>query len=128
MRRIVYYIFACALILSSLSCSGENEIVAVIQGGEELAEGKPTLFWLEQNSPNPFNVSTWIVFQTVSAMQVRIKVLTEDWQVVKVLVNTKLPAGIHSVQFAAKDLPNGEYYYTMEAKGITQIRKMKLLK
>jgi len=34
----------------------------------------------------------------------------------------------HQVEIRAENLPCGEYYYTMEAQGYIQIRKMKLIK
>lgn len=129
MRRITLCAFGLLVMtLSSFSCSDENEIVAAIQNGEELIEDSSMPFQMVPNSPNPFSFSTDIGYLLRFTMHVRIKVLTEDWQVVQTLVNAKQAEGIYTIRFNAKDLPSGDYYCTMEAEGITQILRMKLIK
>lgn len=124
-------LFAFGLLVSALcflSCSDDYKIMAVIQDDKELVEESSKPFEMAPNSPNPFSSSTDIRYGLRFAMHVRIKVLTDDWQVVQTLVNTKLAEGIYTIRFNAKDLPAGDYYCTMEAEGITQILRMKLIK
>lgn len=129
MRRITLCTFGLlVLALSSLSCSDEYKIMAVIQDDKELDEESSRPFGMAPNYPNPFFSSTEIRYGLRFAMHIRIKVLTNDWQVVQTLVNAKQAKGIYKVSFNAKDLPSGDYYCTMEAEGITQILRMKLIK
>ena len=88
----------------------------------------PVRVELSQNYPNPFNVSTAIDFQIPVSMYIRIKVYTEEWEERETLINDNFPAAYHSVRYIAPDLPSGEYYYTLEAEGVTIIRKMKCVK
>jgi hypothetical protein len=39
-----------------------------------------------------------------------------------------MPTGSHEVEFTAKDLPSGIYYYRIEAGEFQDVRKMILLK
>lgn len=129
MKRQIFIVMSILLVgLSSFSCTDKGKIFAGIQNGEGLDEGTPVPFLLDQNYPNPFSLRTIIPFQSAFDMRIRIKLLTDDWQDVRTVVNAMVSAGSHAVQFDASDLPSGEYYYTMEAKGITQIRKMKIIK
>jgi hypothetical protein len=128
MKRLILLFWMLSLSMINLSCSDEGQILAGIQDGEELEEGSPVPFLLFQNYPNPFNPSTSISFRIFQPTHVRLKVFTDDWQEVATLSDEERSAGQWQFQFNATGLPSGEYYYTMEALGVTQIRKMKLIK
>lgn len=128
MKSILNIIFAFFVAVCTSSCTDENKIAAAIQDGNELNEGDPVPFVLGQNYPNPFNPSTTIQYSLSSQMHLRLKVYTEDWQEVTTLVDAVEGPGFYEVNFSPTDIPSGEYYYTLEALGITQIRRMRLVK
>lgn len=129
MKKCLFFLVWMLLVgITSLSCSDKGKILTGIQDGEELKEGAQVPFLLDQNYPNPFNPSTTIGFDIAFEIHVRLKVFADDWQEVQTLINRKLQAGRYVTQFNAVHLPSGEYCHTMEAGGITQIRKMKLVK
>ena len=117
-------------LFSSLFCTDKGKILSGIEDGKELKEGNSVPFLLQQNFPNPFNSLTRIDYNLAVTSHVKLKVFTEDWQEVAILVNQTKPAGTHSAMFnysQKKDLHSGEYYYVMEVLGVKQIRKMKLI-
>lgn len=85
-------------------------------------------FALQQNRPNPFNPLTTIAFSIPTASQVELKVFDVSGREVETLLNKKLDAGQHEVEFNAGDLPSGVYLYRLEAGSQTDTRRMVLLK
>jgi hypothetical protein len=88
----------------------------------------PNQFALNQNYPNPFNPNTNIVFNLASSEDVTLKVFNLMGQEVAELVNGRMNAGPHNVEFDAETLSSGIYYYKLEAGEFTQTKKMLLLK
>ncbi|MCC6475857.1 T9SS type A sorting domain-containing protein [bacterium] len=89
----------------------------------------PSSFTLYQNYPNPFNPSTNIQFDLVRAGNVTLSVFNLLGQEVATLLNNELrSAGTHVMNFDASNLSSGVYLYTLKAEGITQTRKMILMK
>jgi len=124
---------AVAMGLTFLSCGDKVTVMSVIKDGEELNENSNLPFLLNQNYPNPFNRLTSIQYQVIIQMHLRMRVYTDDWQLVKTLINTEHSVGSYIVHFNGwnsenKPLPSGEYFYTLEGNGITLVRKMKLIK
>ena len=116
-----------------LSCGDETTLISAIRDGEQLEEDTRLPFMLDQNYPNPFNSSTTIPFRTATLIHLTLKVYTDDWQEVGTLIDEVMLPGIHIVTFNAKnfegkELPSGEYFYTLEGEGLTLVRKMKLIK
>src|SRR3990172_5673168 len=124
------------LVLSAflfLTCSDESTILSGIRDGDKLEEGDAVEFMLEQNYPNPFNPATIIGFTIFREMRVCIKVYTDDWQEVKILIDEKRKQGRYVTHFDGlnsknEPLPNGEYFYTIEKNGTVLIRRMKILR
>jgi hypothetical protein len=83
---------------------------------------------LEQNYPNPFNPSTKIKYQIANASFVNLQVYDVLGKEVSTLINKEMQAGSYEVEFVAKNLPSGIYYYTLNTGSYTQTRKMILLK
>lgn len=83
---------------------------------------------LHQNFPNPFNTITNISFTIPSDLQVKLKIFDMMGKEVTTIVNEDLPAGEHSIQWEAKDLSPGVYFYTLEAGSIKELKKFILLK
>jgi len=93
-------------------------------------------FILEQNYPNPFNPSTKIrytipqvIANVVKQSQlVTLKVYDILGNEVLTLVNEDNPAGSYEVNFDAKGLSSGIYFYKLQAGSFVETKKMILLK
>jgi hypothetical protein len=85
-------------------------------------------FSLHQNYPNPFNPSTNITYSLPEQCFVDLKVYDVIGREVATLVNSIMPMGEHSVNFDAKILQSGIYYYSMQAGKYREVRKMLFLK
>lgn len=96
------------------------------------AEERPALpqqFTLYQNYPNPFNPSTAIQFDLARAAEVTLKVFNVlGEEVTTLLSHAPLNAGAQIVNFNAENLSSGVYMYQLEAGGVTETRKMILMK
>ena len=90
--------------------------------------GTPTGFALEQNSPNPFNPSTEILFHAAEDSELRLTVLDALGRQVSVLAEGTVTAGTHSVIFQADNLPSGLYFYRLESQGRAITKRMMLMK
>jgi endoglucanase len=88
----------------------------------------PGEFRLEQNYPNPFNPSTLISYQLPANTFVVLKVFDVLGKDIVTLVNERRLAGNHSAQFNASNLPNGVYFYKLEAGTYHDTKKLLLLK
>ncbi len=91
--------------------------------------GVPTKFDLTQNYPNPFNPSTVIRFtvdKTETASLVVFNALGEE---VATLFNGIAKAGeLYQVDFSAKNLTSGIYFYTLKQGQNAVTRKMMMVK
>ena len=94
----------------------------------EVEVGNPTDYALSQNYPNPFNPSTKINFDLAKEGFVSLKVFDNLGREVATLVNEFRNTGYYTVEFDAKNLTSGMYYYRMEVNGFTKVLKMSLIK
>ena len=83
---------------------------------------------LNQNHPNPFNPTTNITVDMKWAAQVQLMVYDTAGNKIRELHSGNLSAGRHSFSFDGTELSSGIYYYRLRTKGITQVKKMILLK
>ena len=88
----------------------------------------PEDFILHQNFPNPFNPSTEIRFNLKQSGPTVLKIYNMLGQEVAKLLNETLQAGPYKVTFEPIGLPSGVYIYRLQSKGLTEARKMLLLK
>jgi N-acetyl-anhydromuramyl-L-alanine amidase AmpD/methionine-rich copper-binding protein CopC len=93
-----------------------------------MASAVPASFVLEQNYPNPFNPSTRIQFSLPSAQSARLTVYDVLGREVAQLVNDALQAGTYTIEWNAKDIPSGVYFYTLKAGNFSQTKKLLLSK
>ena len=90
--------------------------------------GLPTSFSLSQNYPNPFNPWTNIEFALPRAGRVKLEVFNILGQNVLTLVDRRLTAGYHQVEFDATNFPSGIYFYRLSHDDAKLTRKMTLVK
>ena len=102
---------------------GEFDVPTAIEDYETVKN-----FKLNQNYPNPFNPSTKIEVELQQASNVVLKVYDTSGNEIRTLCSEQLSAGSHTFTFDGSELSSGVYYYRMQTRGITQVRKMMLLK
>jgi len=85
-------------------------------------------FSLGQNYPNPFNPVTKIGFSLPKSDYVSLRVYDILGREVKVLVSQNMTPGEYEVDFDAKNLSSGMYYYSLRAGENVSVKKMVLVK
>ena len=88
----------------------------------------PNQYALNQNYPNPFNPSTVITYSIPVSSNVTLKVYDILGRLITTLVNENQQAGSYSVNFNARDLSNGIYFYKIQSGNFVAVNKMLLLK
>ncbi|MBU4485565.1 MAG: T9SS type A sorting domain-containing protein, partial [Candidatus Delongbacteria bacterium] len=83
-------------------------------------------FILYQNYPNPFNNETVITFDLPNACQVQLNIFNSKGELIKNFLNQKMSKGHHMVNFDAKDLRSGVYYYSLKVDNKTVSTKKML--
>jgi len=121
------------VLITSLFGSGQTEFLKLIlfqkvPVGVAEADELPREFGLEQNYPNPFNPTTDIGFEIADFGLVRLSVYDLLGGEVAVLVNEKKGPGRYRVQFDARNLASGVYFYRLDAGSFTSVKKLVLLR
>ncbi|HEY9187446.1 MAG TPA: T9SS type A sorting domain-containing protein [Ignavibacteria bacterium] len=89
----------------------------------------PTKFTLEQNYPNPFNPITMIKFSIPYKSKVTLDIYNSIGQLVKREIdNIEFDTGTYQIEFNAKHLSSGVYFYKLKADKYLETKKMLLLK
>ncbi len=88
----------------------------------------PTEIYLAQNYPNPFNPTTSITFGLPIESQVTLDVFDITGRTVSTLLNGRIAAGHHRVEFDATNIGTGVYFYRLNTPQNQLIRKMMLLR
>jgi len=117
---------------------GQEQTLSVVIGtatGESwlkqimVAVSAPEQFALFQNYPNPFNPSTTISFDLPSEASVQLKVYDMMGREVATLVNSRLHAGHHRIQFdASSGFASGAYVYYFKAGSFSDRKRMLFVK
>jgi len=94
----------------------------------EVNTGLPKTYELSNNYPNPFNPSTRINVSLPEDQVVKLCVYNILGEKVATLINAKMEAGVHEINFNAANLASGIYIYKIEAGKFTQTKKMMLIK
>ncbi len=96
----------------------------------ERAQGAdiPNEVTLQQNYPNPFNPTTKISFSIPNSGRVDLDVFDVLGRKVSSLVDEKLQAGSHTIDFDADRLSSGVYLYRLSTDQVSISRKMTLIK
>lgn len=107
----------------------QYQSMVLYEGTVDVAETvAPVSFALAQNFPNPFNPTTEIRFELQNAATAQLAVYNLMGAKVATLVDGPTAAGTHQVTFDASALASGVYFYTLEANGVRETRKMLLTK
>jgi len=88
----------------------------------------PDQFVLNQNYPNPFNPSTTIEFSLPKRSDVEVTVYNILGKKIAELANGNYAAGNYSIDFNAKGLPSGVYFYRLKTDNFYKVKKMQLIK
>jgi hypothetical protein len=93
----------------------------------------PSQFGLSQNYPNPFNPATTIKFNLSRESDVRLEIFNIMGQRVITLINGRMSAAKHSIQWNGKDASGyeaatGIYFYRINSGDFVETRKMLLMK
>ena len=102
----------------------ENSNVTSVEG----PAGIPENFSLGQNFPNPFNPSTEIRFNLKQSGPTVLKIYNMLGQEMATLVDENLQVGPYKITFEPFALPSGVYIYRLQSNGLTEARKMLLLR
>lgn len=98
-------------------------------GVKKISDGIPKDYRLNQNFPNPFNLSTIIKYELPINSHVTLVLYDILGREIAVIVNEKQSLGIYETQFDAVNYPSGVYFYKLTAEGsIIDTKKMILLK
>lgn len=87
-----------------------------------------TAFQLNQNYSNPFNPVTTITYSLPVASNVTLKIFDASGREVTTLENKYRNAGTYKIDFDAKQLASGIYFYRIEAGKYVSTRKLVLVK
>jgi parallel beta-helix repeat protein len=93
-----------------------------------VVENFPETFQLFQNYPNPFNPTTSIQYAISNRQFVTLKVYDLLGREVVTLVDELKAAGNYEIDFNARNLPSGVYFYRIQAGDIVQTKSMMLIK
>jgi hypothetical protein len=91
-------------------------------------EEQPLAFALYQNYPNPSNPTTKIRFQITDYGPVTLKVVDVLGKEAATVVNKDLQRDFYEIEFEARELAGGVYFYTLKAEGKVATRKFVLLR
>ena len=88
----------------------------------------PNEYSMNPAFPNPFNSMTSIPFEMSKESEVKIQIFDLSGRVVDEIIDRKLPAGLHTVNWNADNLSTGIYFIKMDASGFSSIQKVSLLR
>ncbi len=93
----------------------------------------PARFVLHQNIPNPFNPTTAISFELPAGAFSELVIYNTAGQVVKRLWTGHLPGGLHTFLWEGDSdqgstVPSGTYFYSLKSGGLTETKRMVLIR
>ncbi|MBI9073452.1 MAG: phosphodiester glycosidase family protein [Melioribacteraceae bacterium] len=126
--RVNGVIYRDSLIIDNLRITYPGSVTDILELGEI-----PSEFNLKQNYPNPFNPATTIEYtlpnvEAGHASSLRLEIFDILGRKIKTLVNEEQSPGNHKVTFDASNLSSGTYFYKLNFKGKSEIKKMLFLK
>jgi hypothetical protein len=85
-------------------------------------------FRLNQNYPNPFSPMTTIQYDIPKITHVILSIYNMNGQLVERLVNQKQEPRFYSVNWGARNVSTGVYFYQIRADDFHQVKKCLLIK
>ncbi len=130
------YSAGVAIVALGLPSGNVNASVATVNGGvsDVPEQGLPSPVVLEQCQPNPFNPRTTIKYSMASEGRVTLLVHDVSGHRVRVLVDGEtVGPGAHEVVWNGLDseggpVASGVYFYRIEALGVSETRRMTLVR
>ena len=118
---------------SYLNDSGQvNGMDMIIEASAAVAASVPLLnsqsLLLDQNVPNPFNITTSISFYMPQAGYAKLTVYNTLGQEVAVITDGNVGGGAHHETFHTENMPSGVYYYQLKTLTGVESRKMMLVR
>ena len=120
---------------------GNSYDITIVSGDEQyvsdmitnILEAIPAEYSLSQNYPNPFNPTTKIDFSLPRSDDVTVTIYNLMGQQIKVLMNSNLEYGYHTVTWNGLDqlgrpVASGVYFSELRTRNFRQTKKMLLLK
>ncbi|MBU1874656.1 T9SS type A sorting domain-containing protein, partial [bacterium] len=98
------------------------------QLGIETVAELPFSYTLHQNYPNPFNPSTVIQYSIPKTSHVSLTIYNMTGQIVEKLINQTQEPGFYSVNWDARIVSTGMYFYRIQADGFSAVKKCLLIK
>jgi hypothetical protein len=95
---------------------------------DKLINAVPEGFKLDQNYPNPFNPTTMIRFSLPERSHVELVIYDALGDHVETLINGEREAGVYEVEFDARGLASGVYFYHIKSNSYTSTKKLVLTK
>jgi hypothetical protein len=120
----IHMYYAEPLDNSTLTKLGFTKLPTVVKETNEI----PTGFMLAQNYPNPFNPNTTIKFSVPNSTHVNLTIYDALGKVITTLVNEEKTAGTYEVDFMAKNLSSGVYFYKITTSDFSATKKLLLMK
>ena len=111
-----------------LGYCGHDSIKGLLTYAIVVADAIPSVFAVEQNSPNPANPTTTISFTLPESGTVTVDIFNVAGQKVDTLVNDFMDSGRHSVVWNGSNFSTGVYFYTVKSGEFSRTMKMTLLK
>ncbi|UCD63376.1 MAG: T9SS type A sorting domain-containing protein [Candidatus Zixiibacteriota bacterium] len=116
-----------------VTVTGYIVVSPVTEAESETGEALPESFLVQQNRPNPFNAMTLIEYYLPEPFEVALEVYNVLGQRVSVLSSGVQPAGWHRAHWEGslpdgRAAPSGVYFYRLKGDGVSEVRKMVLIK
>ena len=113
----------------------EKDVIVILESlwvgiyiSVDKSQERQKVFSLYQNNPNPFNPTTTISFSLPSTEPVNLKIYDSTGKLVTTLIDNSVSAGVHNVDWNARDFSSGIYLYRIEAGEFVETKKMLLIK
>lgn len=97
-----------------------NIIEDIVLNFPVIRDAAPASFLLNQNYPNPFNPRTVIEYELPEEGNVQLEIFSVIGEKVDEIVNQKQSLGFYKIEWNAKGLPSGIYFYKLNFIGSTQ--------
>jgi hypothetical protein len=127
------YYYAVKAFDYSGNSSGLSDVVKITITAIDITLNKPVTYYLGQNFPNPFNLTTTIEYGLLYPGNVRIIVYDILGNIVRELENSKKHPGNYSIKWNGKNeydepVSTGIYYYQIITGEFKSIKKMLIIK